>query len=79
MSNNQEQVREVRTMIFEDKLSDLLDIDGLCKYFNISSKTAYELVRQRDFPSLKVGGQYRVIKNDLAKWMDRQSKKANVR
>jgi excisionase family DNA binding protein len=51
-----------------------LDIRGLCKYFKISEKTAYNLARERDFPSFKVNGKYRVIESDLAKWMDRKSK-----
>jgi excisionase family DNA binding protein len=55
-------------------LSNLLDIRGLCKYFKISEKTAYNLARERDFPSFKVNGKYRVIESDLAKWMDRKSK-----
>lgn len=55
-------------------LSSLLDMDGLCEYFEISKKTAYNLVRERDFPSFKVNGKYRIIVNDLSKWMERKAK-----
>jgi excisionase family DNA binding protein len=55
-------------------LSTLLDIKGLCQYFNISEKTAYNLVRSRDFPSFKVNGKYRILAVDLAKWMEKQSR-----
>ena len=55
-------------------LTKLFNVKDLSKYFNISEKTAYNLIRQRNFPSIKVGGQYRIIVDELVKWMDKQSK-----
>lgn len=54
--------------------SNLLNIKGLCDYFDISEKTAYTLVRRRDFPSIKVGGQYRILSDKLQDWMEKQTK-----
>ena len=55
-------------------LSRLLDVRSLSVYMDISEKTAYNLVRRRDFPSFKVGGQYRVLVDELKQWMERQTK-----
>lgn len=55
-------------------LSSLLDVRSLSAYMDISEKTAYNLVRRRDFPSFKVGGQYRVIVDELKQWMERSAR-----
>jgi excisionase family DNA binding protein len=56
-------------------LPQLINIKELCSYLCVSEKTAYILVRRRDFPSVKVGGKYRIILDDLPDWLDKQSKK----
>lgn len=56
-------------------LPRLIDVKGLCSYFDISEKTAYILVRKRGFPSLKIGGKYRVMLDELPKWLEKESRK----
>ena len=55
-------------------LTKLLDIKGLCKYFDISEKTAYILIKRRDFPSFKVRGKYRIMVDKLPEWMEKHCK-----
>lgn len=56
-------------------LPKLINIKELCSYLDVSEKTAYILVRSRDFPSVKIGGKYRIIADQLPDWLDKQSKK----
>jgi predicted DNA-binding transcriptional regulator AlpA len=58
----------------EKALPQLLDIPGLCKYLDISPKTAYIMVRRRDFPSFKAQGKYRIIVSELVEWMKKHAK-----
>lgn len=55
-------------------MSNLLNIKQLCEYLQISETTCYALVRRRDFPSVKIGGQYRIIEDKLNDWLEKQSK-----
>ena len=52
-------------------LPKLLDIKELCIYFDISYKTAYSLIKSRDFPSFKVKGKYRIMLDKLPQWMEK--------
>lgn len=49
----------------------------LAEYFNISYSIANILVHRRDFPSIKVGGQFRTIVDKLPEWMEKQTKSSN--
>ena len=55
-------------------MTQLFNMKQLMEYFDISEKTAYKLVHRRDFPSIKVGGQFRIIVDKLPEWMEKQSK-----
>ena len=57
-------------------MTPLYSVKQLCEYLRISGKTAYALVRRRDFPSLKVGGQFRIDSTKLSEWIEKESKKA---
>jgi excisionase family DNA binding protein len=56
-------------------LPKLINIKELCNYLDVSEKTAYILVRGRDFLSVKIGGKYRIIVDDLVGWLEKQSRK----
>jgi len=56
-------------------LPKLINIKELCSYLDVSEKTAYILVKSRDFPSVKIGGKYRIIVDELPGWLEKQSKK----
>lgn len=71
MSNST--ICEVQTQQYQG-LTKLLDIKGLCKYFDISEKTAYILIKSRDFPAFKVKGKYRIMVDKLSEWMEKHCK-----
>jgi excisionase family DNA binding protein len=50
-------------MISVDKLRELLDI---------GRDTAYNLVRRKDFPSIKLGREYRILADELPEWLHKQ-------
>jgi excisionase family DNA binding protein len=55
-------------------MSELYNIKQLCEYFDISETTAYTLVHRRDFPSVKIGGKFRIIVDKLPEWLEKKSK-----
>ena len=59
-------------------LPKLINVKELCIYLKISEKTAYILVKHREFPSVKVGGKYRIIVDELPGWLEKQSKKRKL-
>jgi len=56
---------EVPAMLNVQQLQDLLAI---------GRDTAYNLVRRKDFPSIKLGKEYRVFADQLPDWLYRQQK-----
>jgi len=52
----------------------LLTVHELAKHLSIGRDTAYSLVRRKDFPSVKLGREYRTIKADLPEWLEKQRK-----
>lgn len=51
-------------------------VDELAKVLGIGRKAASELVRQKDFPSLKFGNQYKVPIIAFEKWLLNMVKEA---
>ena len=45
-------------------------LDELMVMLNISRNTLMKLIRQNEFPYLKLGGVYRVPKESFDKWLD---------
>lgn len=39
----------------------------------IGIHTVYDLVKKKDFPSLKIGGKYYIIEDKVGEWMNAQS------
>jgi len=48
-----------------DELPVVLTIDELAPLLNVGRNTAYELVRSGQIKSIKIGSQYRILKNEL--------------
>lgn len=49
-----------------------LTVSELCREMNISRATAYELVKQEDFPSFTIRRRILINRQRLQEWMDRQ-------
>ena len=55
-------------------IPDMITVAELQQLFGIGRDTAYNLVRRKDFPSIKLGGEYRVFTGELGGWLIKQKK-----
>ncbi len=49
-----------------------MSVEGMMNELHISRKTAYDLVKQKGFPSFRVGSRILVNREGLQRWIDRQ-------
>lgn len=56
-----------------DELPLFLNAELIGKVLGVSSTTAYELLHQKDFPSMRVGSRLVVPKEKFREWADKQS------
>lgn len=55
----------------------LLTVDGLAEYLNISRRTMYRLLKAESLPAYRVGKQLRFRREDVDDWLQkRQVRKA---
>lgn len=59
-----------------DELPAVMGVLDVANALSVSRNTAYEYVRSKGFPSIRVGKQIRVSKSALLAWLDEQSKQA---
>lgn len=57
------------------QLPELMSVKELQNYLGIGKDKAYELVKSKSFPSLKIGGRYYIAKPDFVEWIGRQKVK----
>ena len=53
-----------------DELPLYLNADTVAKLFGISTSSAYELMREKDFPSVRIGKRLIVPKENLRTWVE---------
>ena len=59
-----------------DKFCGLfINADTLAKVLGVSRASAYELMREKDFPSFRIGKRILVTKENLIEWIEKRSKK----
>lgn len=58
-------------------LPSMISVEELQKILNIGKDMAYNLVRRKDFPSIKLGREYRVLVEQLPEWLLKQQKTNN--
>jgi len=63
----------------ENVMSDVITVQEVQKILKIGKDAAYALVRSDDFPSFKIGGQYRVLSSQLNDWILEQISKKKER
>ncbi len=54
---------------------EIMDITRLAEYLNIHEMTLYKLAKEGRIPAFKVGGQWRIKKKLLDKWVEREMSK----
>lgn len=51
---------------------EIMDLKEVAKYLSFSQKKLYNLVKERNIPFARIGGQYRFVKDDIDAWLKRQ-------
>ena len=55
-----------------DDLPLFLNAEKLAKVLGVSISSAYELMHEKDFPSVRIGKRFIVPRDDLKRWMEEQ-------
>lgn len=53
-----------------DELPMFLNVATVAKLFGISQSSCYELMHEKDFPSLKIGSRIIVPRDKLKSWLE---------
>ena len=62
-----------------DDLPLFLNAEKLAKVLGVSISSAYELMHEKGFPSVRIGKRFIVPRDDLKRWMDEQVAKRGSR
>jgi excisionase family DNA binding protein len=54
----------------------LLTLSEAAKLLQVSTRTLQRMIRQRQLPAFKVGGQWRMRESQLGEWLDQKEKAA---
>jgi excisionase family DNA binding protein len=60
--------------ITDENLPKLINVNELKEYLGCSTNMAYKLVKQRNFPSIKIGKRYKIMVEKIPDWLENQSK-----
>ena len=52
----------------------MITVSDLQKLLDIGKETAYNLVHRKDFPSIKLGKEYKILVEQLPEWLQKQQK-----
>ena len=71
-TNKNMEVQYLKESIYKtyDELPLYLNADTVAKLFGISTSSAYELMREKDFPSVRIGKRLIVPKENLRTWVE---------
>ena len=50
----------------------LWTVEGVARYFAVTTRTVYRMVNDRTIPGYKVGGQWRFQPREIKAWVKRQ-------
>ena len=56
-----------------DELPLFLNAQTVAKVLGISPSSGYELLREKDFPSLRIGNRIVVPKEDFIRWVEKHT------
>ncbi len=56
-----------------DELPMFLNAEDISEALGIAISTTYELMKQKDFPSLKIGRRYVVERENFIEWVQKNS------
>ena len=58
--------KESDTVYMEKSVMDVTEIAG---YLGFSVRKIYELIKNKQIPASKIGGQYRFVKGNIDRWL----------
>lgn len=61
-----------------DELPLMLSVSQVAKVLSISRSSAYDLVKEKDFPSITIGSRIVVPKDELILWIKNQIKNKEI-
>ena len=56
-----------------DELPLFLNAETVAKVLGVAASTAYELMHEKDFPTVKIGNRLLVPKEKFIEWIDKKS------
>ena len=62
-----------------DELPMFINANLLAELFGVSRASAYELMRERNFPSIRIGKRILVSRENLIAWVESRSEKGGTR
>jgi excisionase family DNA binding protein len=62
-----------------DELPMFINANLLAELFGVSRASAYELMREKNFPSFRIGKRILVSKENLRTWIESRSEKGGTR
>ena len=55
-----------------DEMPLFLSVEDVSLVFNIGRNSTYNLFNSAEFPTIKIAGQFRICKDDLIGWLQKQ-------
>ena len=56
-----------------EKLPEVMEVKDIQQFLKISRNTAYDLIKRKEFPTLKIGRLLRIRKESFLEWFDNAS------
>ena len=52
---------------------DILTVPEVAKYLRMSKSKVYEMVKQKEIPSIRIGRNIRIREADFMRWLDKKT------
>ncbi len=62
-----------------NNLPKLLTPKQVKEYLGVGNDKLYQLLKERTFPSIRIGGKFYILEKDLAEWIEKQMTKSKIR
>ena len=56
-----------------EELAEVMEVKDIQQFLKISRNTAYDLIKRKEFPTLKIGRLLRIRKESFLEWFDNAS------
>lgn len=53
-----------------EELPEVMEVKDIQQFLKISRNTAYDLIKRKEFPTLKIGRLLRIRKESFLEWFD---------